>query len=103
MDANLKAKWIEALRSGVFNQTTDRLRGDNGSLCCLGVFAEINGCAWDAKGRPSIGSARYADSVTDVLDKDFIGLSFIQQRLLAEMNDGGKSFSEIADYIEANL
>ena len=39
MNENAK-KWIEALRSGEFSQTTNRLHDDKG-LCCLGVATEL--------------------------------------------------------------
>jgi len=34
---------------------------------------------------------------------DMVGLSFDEQRHLSRMNDSGKSFIEIADYIDQNL
>lgn len=36
----IKTKWINALRSGKYKQTTDCLRDDTG-YCCLGVLTDI--------------------------------------------------------------
>lgn len=40
MDADVKGKWLEALRSGEYEQTTGALRSTNG-YCCLGVLCEV--------------------------------------------------------------
>ena len=40
-------KWVDALRSGKYAQTTGRLR-EGDSFCCLGVACEISGLVeWD--------------------------------------------------------
>lgn len=82
MDAGLKAKWVEALRSGAFKQLRNKLTYD-GSFCCLGVLNQVRNVPQS-----------YVDFPRIVGDWE----------LLARMNDEqGKSFSEIADYIEKNL
>lgn len=40
MNQEIKAEWVEALRSGEYNQDTRYLRSVNG-YCCLGVLCEI--------------------------------------------------------------
>lgn len=40
MDAEIKSRWINALRSGDFPQTRFKL-ADDGGYCCLGVLCEI--------------------------------------------------------------
>ena len=37
---NRKA-WVEALRSGKYKQTRNKLRSRNGAYCCLGVVCEL--------------------------------------------------------------
>ena len=37
-----RRKWVEALRSGKYKQTSGSLHDDNG-FCCLGVACEISG------------------------------------------------------------
>jgi hypothetical protein len=90
MDAQLKAKWVEALRSGDYTQQRHEI-GIEKHLCCIGVCGVVAGIPqggdWDSyyvAGR--------------------IGLTPDDRDILFEMNDAkGKSFAEIADYIEANL
>ena len=36
----LKDKWLEALRSGEYSQTTETLKDENG-FCCLGVLCDV--------------------------------------------------------------
>lgn len=40
--AEHRKQWIEALRSGRFSQTREKLRDENG-YCCLGVVCELAG------------------------------------------------------------
>jgi hypothetical protein len=42
MDAELKARWLQALRSGEYVQDSGSLRTSNG-YCCLGVLCEVAG------------------------------------------------------------
>lgn len=95
MDKNLKAKWVEALRSGDFTQLTPggmnwRLDGKH---CCLGVLGELTDeqAAMDGYDFGSALSDKY-------------GIDFEQRCHLIDMNDiHHKSFDEIADWIEAHL
>jgi hypothetical protein len=93
MDAQLKAKWVEALRSGKYSQCKKRLT-DGVGHCCLGVLADAAGL--------QIGK-----EVGDDLPGGYIKFDDLLGRdysMFPRMNDDeGKSFSEIADYIEANL
>lgn len=98
MDAQLKAKWVEALRSGKYRQTRGMLKAplDN-SFCCLGVLCDIQGADFDAirahYGTLSLSSSPY----------EYIGTVGVLSDRLAMMNDSGASFSEIADFIEKHL
>lgn len=40
MNQTIKQRWVEALRSGQYTQTTGCLKGENGH-CCLGVLSEL--------------------------------------------------------------
>jgi hypothetical protein len=91
MDAELKAKWVKALRSGEYKQAYRSLKEGDG-YCCLGVLCAIQGI--EVATLPQ----------TDVPEPSNIGgLDLLQGRKLAKKNDDGATFSEIADYIEANL
>ena len=82
-----KKAWVDALRSGKYEQGKEILKRD-GKYCCLGVLCDI--LCYDSSSRHTIrdqwGESAYIGCVT--------------QSLLAGMNDDGKTFEEIADYIE---
>lgn len=91
MDAGLKTKWVEALRSGDYKQTQGRLLHE-GAYCCLGVLCKLQG----------------ADVVTlpqTLCPPETLsgGLSLMQMHGLAEKNDSGLSFDQIAAFIEKKL
>jgi hypothetical protein len=100
-------KWLEALRSGKYGQCKKKLQ-DTYGYCCLGVACVV---------------AR-SEGVSVVMDDGYIlGGSLATQQdvwqwlglrsgygvprfgsgpALTDLNDSGKSFSEIADIIEAH-
>ena len=41
MNQEIKTKWLEALRSGDYTQTTNHLKDDKG-YCCLGVLCDLH-------------------------------------------------------------
>lgn len=97
MNKELLTRWVEALRSGEYKQGTgllcDRdIESSDVKYCCLGVLQHIE---------PSIKV--HGLHPEELLDN----ISFFEhtgidsdQRNLAEMNDNGVEFPEIADYIE---
>jgi hypothetical protein len=100
MNPEIKAKWVEALRSGEYRQARRRLRLDDSagpSYCCLGVLCELAGVAY-------IPAFSYLpDPVAESA-----GVIRGVQMTLADLNDGSPidrphTFAQIADYIEANL
>jgi len=105
MDKKLKAKWLNALRSGKYKQGDAQLCDLEGRFCCLGVLALIQGCPADA----------ITGAVTSTLPRGYnAGLSNRDRSKLAAMNDGSwepksrtmyehHTFKKIADHIEANL
>jgi hypothetical protein len=105
MDAELKAKWLEALRSGKYDQTSGQLR-DGNCFCCLGVLCDIfNPKGWDGA-EWIYGEGPDESHETGVLPRSFRVRCAIEgdiEARLIEMNDDGVPFSRIADYIEAKL
>lgn len=94
MDAKIKILWLSALRSGVYPQGMGRLRRHDGSFCCLGVLCDaIQG--WHRNG-PYVG-------VLSPENETVAGFDNFDTFQLVRMNDSGKSFAEIADYIEETL
>lgn len=107
MDAEIKREWVAALRSGDYLQTIGALRNNSG-FCCLGVLCDlVMPKAWDerdfgsfvfddgATAFPSENALKAAGSAPPYDDHPFW--------TLASKNDHGATFSDIADYIEANL
>lgn len=91
LDPELKAKWVEALRSGKYTQGKDRLQR-SGCYCCLGVLQVIHPIPSETD-----------DELLDITEATKLGLNFTAQAVLAAMNDEGRSFEQIADYIEDAL
>lgn len=108
MDAELKKKWVDALRSGEYQQGRHALRSGNG-YCCLGVLCEV-------LGMEKYGTAMYMH------DGYGIGLTIpskmaaplglmnpcykdaempIRDRLMGMNDNELKTFDQIADYIES--
>lgn len=104
MDAELKRKWVEALRSGEFKQGKGRLyRMADDTYCCLGVLAHLQGATFNKSLDVFFDGQRLRDG--GLLARELCaGLTEDQiDRLALRMNDCGRSFSEIADYIEREL
>lgn len=101
-------KWIAALRSGKYKQTTGVLRNDNG-YCCLGVLCNI---VDNSKWYKSVDSGAYFfDGQFEVLPgsiKDETGIknntgTFLVYGVpisLSSLNDEGLTFDQIADLID---
>jgi len=110
MDKKIKKLWVRALRSGKYKQGEDRLKRD-GRYCCLGVLCNVVGAKW----RPiEAALVPYLDGKLVGNNSDpsqLIGASLLRrvgmkhetQINLANMNDDGKSFKEISDYIDKRL
>ena len=99
MDPETKARWVEALRSGKYTQTTRCLRDGTG-FCCIGVLADVVGVEWEKQVWQD-GEAFFEMGGDEPVRA--VGVPVPTQAALVAMNDHGKSFAEIADYIEANL
>ncbi len=101
MKRNIMYKWIKALKSGKYKQTTGELKNKNG-YCCLGVLCEIKAKEQKKK--------FYEHKNGGVLSETQMKWSGIKSQNgkckrtdLVYMNDYLKySFSEIADFIKKN-
>lgn len=109
LDPEDKKLWLDALRGGDFQQGNEVLakkRGNTLYYCCLGVLCEIkqvpkvdNGSTSSIRYGTSMdeSSASYLpDYMENVLPPNY-------QRALAQMNDAGFTFEEIAQVIEVCL
>lgn len=127
MDAELKAKWVSALRSGDYSQASGELHDrQNGGYCCLGVLCKVMGAEFGDAVENDEGEWKTHDYVPHIGDR-VLGedeelkpsvckeLGIPDQFELIKMNDGfgedpdslgyvrQHSFNELADYIEKNL
>lgn len=111
-------KWVEALRSGEYQQATEALRsGDNTRgyrYCCLGVACDLYrqevGGEWVGDDFKDTDGQLMEDAELPAVVRDWLGLRwcsghFIPQdtgsSTLIRINDGGSTFAEIADVIES--
>jgi hypothetical protein len=109
MEAQAKAKWVTALRSGQYQQHRGGLRTDSGEVCAFGVLLDQCGQGrW--MGSRSGGYYYTRDGVNGLplpyFMEEELGVDYAGAEVAAliEMNDKGlESFEEIAAYIEANL
>ena len=131
MNTQIKQKWIDALRSGKYEQGSEKLRTVTG-YCCLGVLCDLysqdHNTQWDFRGNEETNlqpmdywyfgdqSEFLPESVmnwaelkthnptvrVDVEDnEDEDNWSYTDH--LSDVNDSGYNFSQIANIIEAQL
>jgi hypothetical protein len=113
MDPKIKEKWIEALRSGKYEQGEGTLNKDN-KFCCLGVLCEVVGLekhfdSFSLKTLYAIGSDEdggiYLEDDLGPNCRKYFNIDVDNEKILVNMNDGNEdyrihSFNEIADWIE---
>jgi hypothetical protein len=119
MHQHIKKLWVDALRSGSYQQGRNHLRrGD--TYCCLGVLCDLhdqsqNRTGWskddelplctylgcDVLLPPTV--RKWAAITRRTLDTPFFLTDVSVESKLSLMNDRGASFDEIADFIEQNL
>lgn len=100
--------WIAALRSGKYQQGRAALKRENefnfASFCCLGVLCDLaakdGGEQWHGKYYGNSGGLWAFPPDTMV---EFMVSDSEKFRTLAHMNDQGKTFDQIADYIEREI
>ena len=106
LDPGFKAEWIQALRSGDYEQTHYGALRNEGGFCCLGVACDlVDNSKWHMGSEPGSKANLYDGGISypPAWVGEKISLDFEAQRFLAELNDTGWSFKEIADWIERNL
>ena len=116
MDAAVKERWIAALAE--YKQGRGKLY-DGERFCCLGVLCDIeldadweyievftnwnleSVSAWSIRDPDAPSST--ASGALPYFFRESVGISVGQQQHLTNMNDIGKSFKQIAAWIEKNL
>lgn len=117
MNPEIKAKWLEALRSGEYKQGKGALvevKGDERFYCCLGVLCDLaakEGVTREADGGTlGVGfmdRGAVEHGILPLRVQEWAGLAgpnpVVRGEALAVRNDQGESFDEIADVIEERL
>jgi hypothetical protein len=127
-DKEKAMKWVEALRSGEYTQAQNVLRKPNtNEMCCLGVLCDLytkenaDGGQWantiekvpankgpDVTGQPFVNQDQESYAVMppgEVKNWSGLGLNRYDSfwGRLAEQNDAGATFNQIADLVEAKI
>jgi hypothetical protein len=108
MNQEIKVKWLDALRSDEFKQGTGALKNDD-AYCCLGVLCELHRREFDGVWVSGFSLPRYLDCSTYLpsVVQEWAGIRswspVAGDKSLAEVNDTGKTFQEIAELIEEHL
>lgn len=124
MDYDLKTQWIEALRSGEYQQGIETLHtlgspdgyDESGEplseeidlYCCLGVLCEISDNVVRSNYHyivQNFNDAKLKTSLTDEVKGNYVGdkIFGIPENVhdaLTKANDSEQSFEEIADWLE---
>lgn len=114
MKKRVKKLWVEALRSGKYQQGTGQLRNEYNRFCCLGVLCNLHAQAHPKIAKRQTNPESYLGeswfTPSDVIE--WAGLAHPNPRLLYEnydwplsvLNDReGLSFKRIATLIEKQL
>lgn len=112
MNENAK-KWVEALRSGAYQQGRGALRRGN-EYCCLGVACDLydvakwrggaNGAVFRYYGEPQSSASLLTEDVANWLGLATDAGYFSSEEgdsSLTNLNDDGASFEQIAAIIES--
>lgn len=123
MNSDLKQKWIEALRSKKYQQGSGALRScpldvHKSEFCCLGVLADIiNPDGWkyeydyerwvwsplQSTEYDNTPFSTFCHTHMGIETRKTINLNREKESVLVAMNDGGRTFDQIADYIEGKM
>lgn len=117
MDQDIKKKWVDALRSGDYDQVLGALKreqvlSETGlGYCCLGVLCEVMGVENEKKEEGTVydflfprgGWSSRETTMPEPGWAEDIGLDWNTAHYLAKMNDDGESFEVIARYVEENV
>lgn len=109
----LKKQWINALLSGKYKQGRGNLYNNiYKEHCCIGVLGEVCGITKTEMNKKGLFDDQWFsnfDRIKSKIPKELIGSNVKSKRgnpivgKLVRMNDGGKSFEEIANYIQKYL
>ena len=107
---SLRDRWVAALRSGKYEQGQGELKtvfssgtvfsSEHAEYCCLGVLCDVKNPDGWIDGTFTYNGHDYTSSLPHRLRKT-VGIDSDVQDVLIDMNDvQGRTFLEIADYLE---
>ena len=123
MKSDIKELWVKALTDGSYEQGTNALKVDN-QFCCLGVLCDLHAKATGNDWKVIDGNYFYLDNEELLPEKvmEWAGLNsqcpqvetedqdletddawYKSIETLADLNDSGSSFEEIAQLIKEQL
>lgn len=109
MDQNIKKQWVEALRSGKYEQGKDWLQ-HQGKFCCLGVLCDLHAKATNNDWSQHVNVGYYLDQTEFLPEEvvDWAGLlssdPCVGEKKVSWYNDAKDfNFDQIANLIESNL
>ena len=113
MNPQIKQKWVDALRSGEYQQTQNRLHDENG-FCCLGVLCDLylkeNQLEWEPSTHyKNVYVFQDMATILPLSVMKWVGVGEGNPLVndgdssLAELNDKGSTFIEISNVIEHQL
>lgn len=128
MNPEIKTQWLEALRSGEYQQGHMALRNTSNQFCCLGVLCDLYAKAhpeestdmlWSLKDTGTLYWFGGDDGIPPAKIREWAGLPSQNPVILvktadehiasspcvniSDLNDNGMSFADIANYIEEQL
>lgn len=108
MNQEIKTKWINALLSGQYKQGDHTLRKYDNTYCPLGVLCDVvDPTRWESQcGKTYFGFNYHGDIRTGFLPVSLsqaLQITPSEEDKIVMMNDGGRSFKEIAEWIKRYL
>jgi hypothetical protein len=112
MNPQIKQKWVDALRSGEYQQGQCYLRTNSG-FCCLGVLCDLygkeNNVEWNLANNGHNYKFQEFESYLPSSVMKWADLEYCnppvndEESTLVRLNDSGSTFEQIADVIEHQL
>lgn len=115
MHKDIALKWADALLSGDYSQGSNFLRGQNNDFCCLGVLCNLHAQSHPEIAEKEVDPSRYLGALhylpeqvefwADMKSNKGSSSIYINGRSyssLADANDRGVSFRDIANWIKNN-
>jgi hypothetical protein len=109
VNEEVKQQWITALRSGNYPKGRGKLRGVDGTFCCMGVLCDlydstrwlvIDGYNVMHYERPNNHPSTH---IAPPEIERWAGLHTINQSVLGVLNDASDDFDSVIVWIESNL